>query len=145
MADDIIYIHHKPIEVKAFQSPRGLVGAWTHEQSEKVAAHSRLIAPKPGQGRGYATGELAANIRTEGPRIGRRGPEADVVSDTDHSVFVHEGTDAHTIKAAAGKKLVFFMASAGQIIRDDEVHHPGTPANPFLVNALKEVFGGPGR
>lgn len=145
MAADFVYIHNKPVEAHAFQSPRGMVGVWTRGQAEQVAAHARLIAPKPGQGRGYATGELAAKIRVEGPRIGRRGPEADIVSSTDHSVFVHEGTPAHTIKASPGQKMYFFFRKAGRMIFDDKINHPGTPANPFLVKALRAVFGGPGR
>jgi hypothetical protein len=58
---------------------------------------------------------------------------------------VHEGTEAHTIKAKPGGKMMFFFRKAGRIIFDDKINHPGTPANPFLVNALKAVFGGPGR
>jgi hypothetical protein len=142
---DVEYIHHRPVEFKAFYSPRGMVGSWTKDRGNQVAAHAALIAPKPGQGKGYATGELASNIRVKGPVVGRRGPELDVVSSTNHSVFVHEGTPPHTIKAKPGKKMVFFWRKAGRVVFADKVRHPGTPANPFLVKALRAVFGGPAR
>jgi hypothetical protein len=145
MAEDVVYIHHKPAEFKAFRSPQGMSGRWTFSQAEQVAAHARLLAPKPGQGKGYATGELAANIHVKGPTIGRRGPEAEIVSSTDHSVFVHEGTPPHIIKPRFAEQLVFFWRKAGRIVFKDKVRHPGTKANKFLLNALREVFGGPGR
>ncbi len=146
MADqDIVYVHHRAAEFKAFRAPIGMTGRWTRLQGEKVAAHARLIAPKPGLGKGYATGELALSIKTRGPVIGRTGPEVDVVSDTDHSVYVHEGTEPHVIKPRFDEQLVFFWRKAGRVVFKDSVRHPGTQANKFLFNALRNVFGGPGR
>lgn len=145
MADDVVYIHHRPAEFRAFRSPNGMAGRWTRGQAEKVAAHARLLAPKPGQGQGYATGETALSIKTDGPSIGRRGPEATVVSSTDHATYVHEGTVPHTIKPRYASKLVFFWRKAGRVVFANKVRHPGTKANPFLVKALRAVFGGPGR
>lgn len=145
MANDVVYVRHRIPEYRAFQSPTGMTGRWTLEQANKVAAHARLLAPKPGQGKGYATGETLASIKVDGPTVGRTGPEARVLSSTDHAVFVHEGTPPHTIKPRRAEKLVFFWRKAGRVIFADKVHHPGTPANPFLVRALRAVFGGPGR
>lgn len=142
--NDVVYIHHTPVEYRAFRSPVGMTGKWTREQAEKVAAHARLLAPKPGQG-SYATGETALSIKVNGPTIGRAGPEAVVVSDTDHALFVHEGTEPHTIKPRRANQLVFFWRKAGRVVFRDKVRHPGTKANPFLVKALRAVFGGPGR
>lgn len=139
------YVHHRGAEFKAFRSPNGMTGQWTRQQAEKVAAHARLVAPKPGTGQGYATGETAANIRVRGPVIGRSGPEAEVASVTDHAVFLHEGTPPHEIKARAANKMVFFWRKAGRVVSASKVFHPGTKANPFLVKALRAVFGGPGR
>lgn len=144
MAKDVVYIHHKPAEFRAFRSPTGMTGRWTTEQTEKVAAHARLVAPKPGQGKGYATGETAANIKTSRTVAGRRGPEADVIADTDHAIHVHEPTHAHVIKPRFAAKLVFISRTGGKVFAD-KVFHPGTRGNPFLVNALRKVFGGPGR
>lgn len=145
MAKDIIYVRHRIPEFNAFKSPTGMTGRWTLEQAEKVAAHARAIVPKPGQGRGYATGELAASIRVGGPEIGRKGPEATVGAGTDHAMFVHEGTPPHIIKARPGGKMIFFWRKVGRVVFADRVNHPGTPASPFLANALRAVFGGPGR
>ncbi len=145
MADDVVYVRHRIPEYRAFRAPTGMVGSWTHKQAEAVAAHARLLAPKPGQGKGYATGETALSIRVRGPIVGRSGPEATVLSDTDHAVYVHEGTHPHEIKARPRGKMIFFWRKAGQVVFKDKVFHPGTRANPFLVKALRAVFGGPGR
>lgn len=146
MADkDVAYVRHPGAEFRAFRSPTGMTGKWTLEQANKVADHARLLAPKPGQGKGYATGETVFSIKVDGPTVGRSGPEVRVLSNTDHARFVHEGTTPHKIRARPGKKLVFFSRKAGRVLFKDEVHHPGTRANPFLVKALRAVFGGPGR
>jgi hypothetical protein len=138
MANQVTYVHHRMTEFKAFKSPTGMVGRYVETQAEKVAAHARLLAPKK-------TGKLAANIRTRGPVIGRSGPESEVVADVDYSLHVHEPTIPHRIKPRAANKLVFFSQKAGTVIFTEGVMHPGTRGNPFLVKALAEVFGGPGR
>lgn len=142
MANEVIYERHRVAEFQAFESPTGMVGTWTLERATQVASHAAALAPKPGQGRGYATGELAASIRVGGPTRGRTGPEATISAESEHALFVHEGTNPHTIKPRTAPKLVFFWRKKGHIVGDAEVHHPGTPANPFLLNALKIVFGG---
>lgn len=145
MANDVVYVRHRPQEYESFRSPVGMTGQWTLKRGNDVAAHSRLIAPKPGQSKGYATGETASNIKVVGPTVGRLGPEVDIVADTDHAIFVHEPTHAHIIKPRFTNKLVFFSRKAGRVLFKDSVFHPGTRGNPFLVNALRKVFGGPGR
>lgn len=145
MAKDVVYVHHRLAEFRAFESPTGMTGRWTGKKAHEVQAHAIVFAPKPGQSRGYATGETATTVRVKGPALGRSGPEATVVSDTDHAVFVHEGTPPHVIRARPGGKMVFFWRKAGRVVFADRVNHPGTGANPFLVRALRAVFGGPGR
>lgn len=146
MAENVTYKHHRAAEHHAFRAPTGMVGMWTKQQAEKVAAHSRLVtAPRPGVGKGYATGETVANIRVRGPVIGRSGPEAEVAAVTDHGIHLHEGTPPHEIKARVANKMVFFWHKAGRVVSASKVFHPGTKANPFLVKALRHVFGGPGR
>lgn len=145
MAKDVIYIRHRPVEYAAFKSPHGMVGRWTIRKAEEVAVQARLGAPKPGQGQGYATGNLAANINAKGPTVGRKGPEAEVIADTDYSLHVHEPTRPHIIKPRRAEKLVFFWRKTGRVVMKDKVRHPGTKGNPFLVRALQKVFGGPGR
>jgi hypothetical protein len=142
---DVTYVRHRIPEFQAFEAPTGMVGQWTAQRAAQVAAHAISLAPKPGQGRGYATGETAASIRVHGPTRGRSGPEATVSSNTDHALFVHEGTKPHTIKPRLAPKLVFFWRKAGRVVQKNKVFHPGTPANPFLLKALRTVFGGFGR
>jgi hypothetical protein len=145
MAKDVVYIRHPPAEARAFHSPNGMVGRWVTKKTHEVAAHSIAQAPKPGQGRGYATGELARGISPERTVVGRKGPESRVVSGSDHSVFVHEGTAPHVIRPRRKEQLVFFWRKTGHVVFRDMVRHPGTPSNKFLLNALRAVFGGPGR
>lgn len=144
MAKDVVYVRHRPQEFQAFRAPTGMVGRYTTRQAQNVATHARVFAPKPGQGKGYATGETAANIKTSRTVVGRRGPEADIVADTDHAIHVHEPTHAHIIKPRFASKLVFFTRTGGKVFAE-KVFHPGTKGNPFLVKALRAVFGGPGR
>lgn len=145
MAKDVTYVHHRATEARAFRSANGMVGKWVTQKTAQVAAHSIAQAPKPGQGRGYATGELARNIKPERTVVGRTGPESRVISGTGHSVFVHEGTAPHIIRVKQPNKLMVFRQRAGQVVFTKLVKHPGTPANDFLLRALKLVFGGPGR
>lgn len=140
MAKNVIYERHRAVEIKAFHSPGGMVGRWTGQKAQEVAGIARVEAPKPGQGKGYATGETASSIRTGVVKAGRKGPEADITSATDHASVLHEGTPPHEIKAPPGKKLVFF-GKAGRVVVN-KVFHPGTRANPFLMRALRKVFGG---
>jgi hypothetical protein len=145
MAKDVIYVRHRVPENIAFRSPNGLVGNWLTKKTGQVAAHAITHAPKPGQSRGYATGELARKIKPERTVAGRTGPESRVVSGADHSVFVHEGTAPHVIRPRRKDQLMFFMRKAGHVVFTDGVKHPGTSANKFLLKALRTVFGGPGR
>lgn len=145
MPGDVTYVHHYPEEFQAFSAPDGMVGRWARRKGEEVAAHAIVFAPKPGQGRGYATGETAANIRVDGPTLGRSGPEVDIVAHSDHALIIHKGTPPHIIKPRFAKKLVFFWRKAGRVVFKNSVRHPGTSGNPFLVRALEAVFGGPGR
>jgi hypothetical protein len=145
MAKDVTYVHHRPVENFVFRSPNGTVGRWVTKKTGQVAAHAIAIAPKPGVGRGYATGALAKDIKPERTVMGRSGPESRVISGSDHSVFVHEGTNPHIIEVNQPSKFMSFRKRTGQVIYTKLVAHPGTPANKFLLNALKFVFGGPGR
>lgn len=142
---DVTYVRHRAVEHQAFRSANGMVGQYVTKKTAQVAAHAIALAPKPGQGRGYATGELVKDIKPERTAVGRTGPESRVISGAGHSVFVHEGTAPHTIRPSQPTKMMSFRRRTGQVIYTKLVKHPGTPANKFLLNALKAVFGGPGR
>lgn len=142
---DVVYTRHRPVEQFEFRSPNGMVGRWTTKKAKEAATLAIGAAPKPGQGEGYATGELALDIRPERATVGRSGPESRVISATEHAVFVHEGTPPHVIRPRRAKKLVFFWRKAGRVVYAKSVRHPGTQGNPYLVKALRQLFGGPGR
>jgi hypothetical protein len=58
---------------------------------------------------------------------------------------VHQGTGPHVIRPKKQNKLMVFRQRTGQVVYSKLIRHPGTPANKFLWNALRAVFGGPGR
>lgn len=60
----------------------------------------------------------------------------------DYAMAVHDGTSPHTITPRRGERLRFVVG--GQVVYARSVHHPGTPARPFLADALEEVAGGEG-
>lgn len=139
---DVNYVRHRGAEHRAFRSPTGTVGTWTTKKTAEVAAHAITFAPKPGQSRGYATGELVKDIKPGRTVTGRTGPESSVQSGSDHSVFVHGGTGPHIIRPRRPNKFLVFRTRFGRTVFAKSVRHPGTPANKFLWNALRAVFGG---
>lgn len=143
--DNVVYVHHRSAEFNAFKSPTGMSGRWVTKQAHKVSVSARVLAPKPGQGKGYATSETAQSIKVKRTTVGRLGPEVEIISDTDHAIYVHEPTIPHIIKSRLSERLIFFSKKTMQIHFAKKVFHPGTKGNPFLTNALRVVFGGIGR
>lgn len=126
----------------------GPVGRHITLKTNDVGFFARAYAPKPGgigHGRtkiNYATGRTAAGIRTSRSRSAQGELEGHVVAIPKHAIWVHEGTRPHVIKPKVAPALVFFWAKAGGTVRLQKVHHPGTPADPFLAKGLKRVFRG---
>jgi hypothetical protein len=56
--------------------------------------------------------------------------------------YHHEGTRPHVIRPRRRKALRFLSSRAGGIVFARRVFHPGTRANPFLRDALREVIRG---
>jgi len=104
------------------------------------------------------TGNLRASITQ---KITLSGEEiiGTVGTNVKYAAFVHDGTRPHTIRARAGKSLVFYWPKAGVVtvvpnpakrwtgkfadghrlmIGKGYVDHPGTKARPFLRTALVE-------
>jgi hypothetical protein len=85
-----------------------------------VEEDAKGLAPK-------RTGELAASIRCEvNDGVFRVG------SDLDRAAWMEEGTAPHVIRPKSGKALFWEGADHPYAL----VHHPGTPAQPFLRPAL---------
>lgn len=53
-----------------------------------------------------------------------------------HARFHHDGTRPHQIRPVRAKMLRFTVAG-GQVVFARVVNHPGTKANPYLVDAAK--------
>lgn len=67
---------------------------------------------------------------------GPRGLQGVVRCDHPAVRFVHEGTRPHIIRARRARALRFTMG--GRPTYAKYVRHPGTRANPFLTDALRE-------
>ncbi|WP_280499023.1 HK97 gp10 family phage protein [Nocardia cyriacigeorgica] len=81
------------------------------------------------------TGELS---RSTGHRVHNdgRNPRLQVFATARHARYVHDGTRAHEIRARYAQALRFRMG--GQTVFARRVWHPGTRANPFLADAVRE-------
>lgn len=67
-----------------------------------------------------------------------RGVAVLVVAEAPHATFHHDGTDPHPIRPVRARALRF-VGSRGQVVFAQHVQHPGTKANPFLVDAATDV------
>lgn len=101
-------------------------------RANAVAHRAVMLAPKH-------TGELAASIRASQNRDerGRFTFGYNVTASAPHAGHVHEGTGPSLRQSYPGMmRFPGTNAWRGQIIVTEIVHHPGTPANPFLARAL---------
>lgn len=97
---------------------------------EAVATQARINAPK-------RTGRLAATIRADQNR-NEKGQYAfgyRVSVGTSYGYYVHEGTGPSP-RWPNNQKVMKWPGSRGDIAYRDFVMHPGTPAQPFLQDAL---------
>jgi hypothetical protein len=113
------------------KSPTGAVARYILRQAVATAAAARLRAPRD-------TGKLAASI-TASPFTFGGGPAAIVNASAPYAVYVHEGTRPHPIDPSRATVLRF-PAKSGMIVFTPHVEHPGTRAQPFLVEALRQVI-----
>lgn len=65
-------------------------------------------------------------------------PSARVGSDVDYMLWVHEGTQPHTITATPGKVLSW-VGPGGRMFAHS-VNHPGYSGDPYLRRALNTVM-----
>ncbi len=131
----------------AFKSYTGPVGQYIMENVMKTVAIAKIEAPHPGKptqhnrtGISAGTGNLSRNII---PMFGHSTDgdlEAKVVANVSYARMVHEPTRPHMIKAARGKRLVFYWPQAGGLVAFPKVKHPGTKGNDFLVRAMKKAW-----
>src|SRR4029077_3177034 len=98
--------------------------------AERVAILARVLAPaRPGR--------LKSTVRADQNRndLGQYAFGYAVSADTPYTYYVHEGTGPSPRWPTHGKAMRFH-GSAGDTVYRDFVMHPGTPAQPFLRDAL---------
>jgi hypothetical protein len=138
----VVFVIHPAEWQRAFRSHRGMLGSWMRKKNLKVLGRARLAAPQPGRPPknrtmiNYSTGELATS-HIPGASFWAGGElETQVIALAPHAALVHAGTAPHMIRPRQAPKLVFFWHKKGRVVRRDEVYHPGTAAQPYLLEAL---------
>lgn len=108
----------------------------TKKNAEAVAIMARAIAPK-------RSGALASTVQVSQNRDehGRFAFGYAVSAGTSYGYFVHEGTGPSP-RWPNDRKAMKFHGSGGDVVYRDFVMHPGTPAQPFLQDALIAMVGG---
>lgn len=125
---------------------------WTHTGNDfnGAALDTLLVSAADLEGRaqrvlvaaqtlvGVDTGLLLTTIHRERGSNGD-GPFIDIVAGqkglTNYLGFHHFGTEPHVIRARRRRALRFTWH--GKIVYFTKVNHPGTRANPFLLEALQ--------
>jgi hypothetical protein len=97
-----------------------------------------VASPSPGARRSRSPGTLRDSIVV---RIMDQGgsPKAQVGTNDPVGLWVHEGTEAHTIEG--NPRLTFYWAKQGKVVSFPRVNHPGTRPNRFLLEALGVLSG----
>lgn len=104
------------------------------KKAEKVAVMARSIAP-------VRTGRLATSIKVDQNRneLGQYAFGFKVYTPVYYGHYVHEGTGPSVRQSFPN--VMKFMGREGRFVYTDVVKHPGTPAQPFLQNALVAMVG----
>jgi len=105
-------------------------------KTQAVAIEAMNLAP-------FRTGRLAASVRADQNR-NEKGQYAfgyTVSASAPYTFYVHEGTGPSP-RWPVNRKVMKFRGSAGDTVYRDFVMHPGTPAVPFLRDALVAMAGG---
>lgn len=117
----------------------GPVARYLEHQAERVTQEAKRHCPvSPVGASDHPSGQLRSSI---GWSIERDGGEltAEVGTDLDYGLYVEVGTGPHVISSHGDYPL---RNRQGQVF-GRTVHHPGTPAQPYLRPALGIVDGTP--
>jgi hypothetical protein len=100
------------------------------KKAEAVAVMARTLSP-------VRSGLLKSTIKASQNRneLGRFAFGFNVSAGTRYGYYVHEGTGPSP-RWPSNKKVMKFPGSLGDTVYRDFVMHPGTPAQPFLRDAL---------
>jgi hypothetical protein len=106
------------------------------KKADAVAIMARTLAP-------VKSGQLKASVRVDRNRDekGRYAFGYSVGASAAHAYYVHEGTGPSP-RWPNNQKVMKWPGSRGDIAYRDFVMHPGTPAQPFLQDALVAMVGG---
>ena len=115
--------------------PTGPIGQYVDRLGEKVLVEASMGTP-------VDTGKLRKSMKKE-----RIGWDVQVSGNTKYAIFVHAGTKPHVIRPKNAKALRWeerqkpsliqpFKRQPVNIVFAQEVHHPGTKAQPWLEQAL---------
>lgn len=118
------------VYVKVFHTGSGPDRA-ARRNAEKVAILARDLVP-------VRSGRLKATIRADQNRneLGQYTFGYAVSASTRYAYYVHEGTDPSPRWPDAKKVMKWDGTRDSTVVHRDFVMHPGTPAVPFLRDAL---------
>ena len=123
------------VYVKVFHTGSG-PDRHIRKKANDVAILARTLVPK-------RTGRLASTISVAQNRDekGWYSFGYKVSAGTSYGHYVHEGTGPSP-RWPDSRKVMKFLGSGQDIVYRDFVMHPGTPAQPFLQDALIAMVGG---
>lgn len=114
------------------KSPTGAVSRFMVRKAEKVLAAARAILAGMVSG---GTGELENSLIVQ-PVPTPAGMACQVIADSPHARYFHDGTRPHQIRPVEAKVLRFPGRGGVVVFHPGPVNHPGTAPHPFLVTAL---------
>lgn len=133
---DVVVIMDPPpiVYIKVFPSGSG-PDRHLRGKRDAVAVMARDLAP-------VSSGLLKSTVRADQNRDekGRYAFGYTVSVGTRYGYYVHEGTGPSP-RWPTNKKVMRFIGQEGDVLYRDFVMHPGTPAQPFLVEALAAMKG----
>ena len=106
----------------------GSVGQYLKRKGNEILVSARARV-------GVRTGALRASLHMRHMRDSR-GQQIWIGSNLKYALAHHEGTKPHVITPKSGKMLRF--VSRGTVVYAHAVNHPGTKANKYLADALRD-------
>jgi hypothetical protein len=125
-----VVMNPPPVVYVQIMHPGSAPDRHLRKKTQAVAIEAMNLAP-------FRTGRLASSVRASQNR-NEKGQYAfgySVSANTPYAYYVHEGTGPSP-RWPSNKKVMKFQGSGGDIVYRDFVMHPGTPAVPFLRDAL---------
>lgn len=113
---------------RLLNQPGGEVGKYLKVKGNEILTSARSRV-------GVRTGRLRASLHMRHLRDAR-GQYLWIGSDVSYALDHHEGTRPHMIVPKTGKTLRF--VSKGRVVYAHAVRHPGTKANRYLADALRD-------